>query len=67
MSWTQAGWNHSSVANYENWFGANNFSKNVSPIGYKDGVYTIGVFRFNIPSSANGVAITKVRSLWLRL
>ena len=67
MSWTQAGWNHSSVANYENWFGANNFSKSVSPIGYKDGVYTIGVFRFNIPSSANGVAITKVRSLWLRL
>ena len=67
MGWTQAGWNHSSVANYENWFGANNFSKNVSPIGYKDGVYTIGVFRFNIPSSANGVAITKVRSLWLRL
>ena len=67
MSWTQAGWNHSSVANYENWFGANNFSKNVSPIGYKNGVYTIGVFRFNIPSSANGVAITKVRSLWLRL
>lgn len=67
MSWTQAGWNHSSIANYENWFGANNFSKNVSPIGYKDGVYTIGVFRFNIPSSANGVAITKVRSLWLRL
>ena len=67
MSWTQAGWNHSSVANYENWFGANNFSKNVSPIGYKGGVYTIGVFRFNIPSSANGVAITKVRSLWLRL
>ena len=67
MGWTQAGWNHNSVANYENWFGANNFSKNVSPIGYKDGVYTIGVFRFNIPSSANGVAITKVRSLWLRL
>lgn len=67
MSWTQAGWNHSSIANYENWFGANNFSKSVSPIGYKDGVYTIGVFRFNIPSSANGVAITKVRSLWLRL
>ena len=67
MSWTQAGWNHSSVANYENWFGANNFSKSVSPIGYKDGVYTIGVFRFNIPSSANGIAITKVRSLWLRL
>ena len=67
MSWTQAGWNHSSVANYENWFGANNFSKNVSPIGYKNGVYTIGVFRFNIPSSANGIAITKVRSLWLRL
>ena len=67
MSQTQAGWNHSSVANYENWFGANNFSKNVSPIGYKNGVYTIGVFRFNIPSSANGVAITKVRSLWLRL
>lgn len=67
MSWTQAGWNHSSVANYENWFGANNFSKNVSPIGYKNGVYTIGVFKFSIPSSANGVAITKVRSLWLRL
>ena len=67
MGWTQAGWNHSSIANYENWFGANNFSKNVSPIGYKDGVYTIGVFRFNIPSSANGIAITKVRSLWLRL
>ena len=67
MGWTQAGWNHSSIANYENWFGANNFSKNVSPIGYKDDVYTIGVFRFNIPSSANGIAITKVRSLWLRL
>ena len=67
MSWTQAGWKHSSVANYDNWFGANNFSKSVSPIGYKNGVYTIGVFRFNIPSSANGVAITKVRSLWLRL
>ena len=67
MSWTQAGWKHSSVANYDNWFGANNFSKSVSPIGYKNGIYTIGVFRFNIPSSANGVAITKVRSLWLRL
>ena len=67
MSWTQAGWSHSSVANYENWFGANNFSKSVSPIGYKNGVYTIGVFRFNIPSSVNGVAITKVCSLWLRL
>lgn len=67
MSWTQAGWSHSRVPNYEHQFGTSSFSTSASPIGYKNGAYTVGVFRFNVPNSANGVRITKVRSLWLRL
>lgn len=67
MSWTQAGWSHNNVSNYQHWFGASSFSTSASPIGYKNGAYTVGVFRFNVPNSASGVRITKARSLWLRL
>lgn len=67
MSFAWQGWSHESVDNYAHWFGSNTFSSTVSPIGYKNGVYGVGLFRFTIPTSVNGIAITKIDAIQLKL
>lgn len=67
MSFAWQGWSHRSIDNYAHWFGSNTFSSAISPIGYKNGTYGVGLFRFVIPTSVNGVTITKIDAVQLKL